>query len=41
MTALVEKVLPSISNPIDLSFRQGAIEVIYHLIAVMGDAILP
>ncbi|KAK0646246.1 hypothetical protein B0T16DRAFT_458188 [Cercophora newfieldiana] len=41
MTALVEKVLPSISNPIDLSFRQGAIEAIYHLIAVMGDSILP
>jgi TATA-binding protein-associated factor len=41
MTALVEKVLPSISNPVDLNFRQGAIEVIYHLIAVMGDAILP
>ena len=41
MTALVEKVLPSIGNPLDLSLRQGAIEVIYHLIAVMGDAILP
>ncbi|KAL2024633.1 hypothetical protein VTK56DRAFT_6834 [Thermocarpiscus australiensis] len=41
MTALVEKVLPSINNPLDLSFRQGAIEAIYHLIAVMGDAILP
>ncbi|KAK5990175.1 TATA-binding protein-associated factor mot1 [Cladobotryum mycophilum] len=41
MTALVEKVLPSISNPLDLNFRQGAIEAIYHLIAVMGDAILP
>ncbi|KAI2626460.1 hypothetical protein GGR54DRAFT_471343 [Hypoxylon sp. NC1633] len=41
MTALVEKVLPSISNPIDLTFRQGAIEAIYHLIAVMGDGILP
>ncbi|WYZ40605.1 hypothetical protein EsH8_IV_000946 [Colletotrichum jinshuiense] len=41
MTALVEKVLPSITNPIDLNFRQGAIEAIYHLIAVMGDAILP
>lgn len=41
MTALVEKVLPSISNPLDLHFRQGAIEVIYHLIAVMGDGILP
>jgi TATA-binding protein-associated factor len=41
MTALVEKVLPSINNPVDLTFRQGAIEAIYHLIAVMGDAILP
>ncbi|KAI2612792.1 uncharacterized protein GGS25DRAFT_135703 [Hypoxylon fragiforme] len=41
MTALVENVLPSINNPIDLHFRQGAIEVIYHLIAVMGDGILP
>ncbi|KKA28324.1 hypothetical protein TD95_004527 [Thielaviopsis punctulata] len=41
MTALVEKVLPSISNPVDLHFRQGATEVIYHLIATMGDGILP
>ncbi|PSS03879.1 hypothetical protein BD289DRAFT_478358 [Coniella lustricola] len=41
MTALVEKVLPSINNPLDLHFRQGAIETIYHLIAVMGDSILP
>jgi TATA-binding protein-associated factor len=41
MTALVEKVLPSISNPLDLNFRQGVTEAIYHLIAVMGDAILP
>ncbi|KAK4239615.1 hypothetical protein C8A03DRAFT_32294 [Achaetomium macrosporum] len=41
MTALVEKVLPSINNPLDLSVRQGAIEAVYHLIAVMGDAILP
>ncbi|WQF76163.1 Putative TATA-binding protein-associated factor Mot1 [Colletotrichum destructivum] len=41
MTALVENVLPSISNPVDLNFRQGAIEAIYHLIAVMGDSILP
>ncbi|KAH8122759.1 hypothetical protein LI328DRAFT_142433 [Trichoderma asperelloides] len=41
MTALVEKVLPSINNPLDLNFRQGVIEAIYHLIAVMGDAILP
>ncbi|CAK7263713.1 TATA-binding protein-associated factor mot1 [Sporothrix epigloea] len=41
MTALVQNVLPSISNPVDLHFRQGAIEAIYHLIAVMGDGILP
>lgn len=41
MTMLVEKVLPSISNPVDLNFRQGAIEVVYHLIQVMGDRILP
>ena len=41
MTMLVEKVLPSISNPVDLHFRQGAIESVYHLIHVMGDGILP
>jgi TATA-binding protein-associated factor len=41
MTLLVEKVLPSISNPVDLNFRQGAIEAVYHLIHVMGDNILP
>ena len=41
MTVLVEKVLPSISNPLDLNFRQGATEAIYHLIATMGDGILP
>ncbi|KAL2271442.1 hypothetical protein VTJ83DRAFT_813 [Remersonia thermophila] len=41
MTALVEQVLPSINNPLDLRVRQGAIEAVYHLIAVMGDAILP
>jgi TATA-binding protein-associated factor len=41
MTMLVEKVLPSINNPIDLNFRQGAIEAVYHLISVMGDNILP
>ncbi len=41
MTMLVEKVLPSISNPVDLDFRQGAIECVYHLIHVMGDNILP
>lgn len=41
MTMLVEKVLPSISNPVDLNFRQGATECVYHLIHVMGDGILP
>ncbi|POS85715.1 P-loop containing nucleoside triphosphate hydrolase [Erysiphe pulchra] len=41
MTFLVDWVLPSISNPVDLNFRQGAIEAIYHLINVMGDRILP
>ncbi len=41
ITLLVEKVLPTINNPIDLSHRQGAIECIYHLISVMGDDILP
>lgn len=41
MTMLVEKVLPSINNPVDLDFRQGAIECVYHLIHVMGDNILP
>lgn len=41
MTMLVEKVLPSIGNPVDLNFRQGAIESVYHLIHVMGDGILP
>lgn len=41
MTLLVEQVLPSINNPIDLNFRQGVIESIYHLIHVMGDGILP
>ncbi|KAI9823081.1 MAG: TATA-binding protein-associated factor mot1 [Phylliscum demangeonii] len=41
MTALVEQVLPSISNPLDLRCRQGGIECVYHLIHVMEDNILP
>jgi TATA-binding protein-associated factor len=41
ITMLVEKVLPSISNPLDVYCRQGAIECIYHLIHVMEDRILP
>ena len=40
MTMLVESVLPSI-NSIDLFPRQGTIELIYHLIHVMEDNILP
>ena len=41
MTMLVERVLPSISNPLDVARRQGAIECVYHLIHVMEDSILP
>ena len=41
MTMLVEKVLPTINNPLDLHCRQGAIECVYHLIHVMEDSILP
>ncbi len=40
MTMLVESILPSI-NSADLYPRQGAIELIYHLIHVMEDSILP
>jgi TATA-binding protein-associated factor len=41
MTMLVEKVLPTITNALDVHNRQGAIECIYHLIHVMEDDILP
>ena len=41
ITMLVEKVLPSISNPLDVNCRQGGIECIYHLIHVMEERILP
>ncbi|KAI9833029.1 MAG: TATA-binding protein-associated factor mot1 [Sarea resinae] len=41
MTMLVETILPSINNAVDLQCRQGAIECIYHLIHVMEDEILP
>ena len=41
MTMLVEKVLPGINNAVDVNCRQGVVECIYHLIAVMGDGILP
>ena len=41
MSLLVEKVLPAMSNPLDLPCRQGAIECVYHLIHVMEDEILP
>lgn len=41
MTMLVEKVLPTINNAVDVHHRQGAVECIYHLIHVMEDRILP
>lgn len=41
ITMLVEHVLPTISNPSNVHWRQGAIECIYHLIHVMEDTILP
>ena len=40
MTMLIEQVLP-LSGSMDLHTRQGVIELIYHLIQVMGDNILP
>ena len=40
MTNLITNVIPSIGS-IDLYTRQGAIELIYHLIHVMEDNILP
>ncbi|KAK3706120.1 TATA-binding protein-associated factor mot1 [Vermiconidia calcicola] len=40
-TMLVEQVLPTISNPHEVAYRQGAVECVYHLIQVMGDGILP
>ncbi|RMZ90626.1 hypothetical protein DV736_g2140, partial [Chaetothyriales sp. CBS 134916] len=41
LTALVEQVVPNISNPLELHVRQGAAECIYHLIQIMGDRIMP
>ncbi len=41
ITMLVETVLPSINNALDVHCRQGAIECLYHLIHVMADGILP
>lgn len=41
ITMLVENILPSISNALDVTDRQGTIECIYHLIHVMEDRILP
>ncbi|QIW95520.1 hypothetical protein AMS68_001038 [Peltaster fructicola] len=40
-TMLVEQVLPSINDGHEVTYRQGAVECIYHLIQVMGDGILP
>ncbi|KAL4880089.1 hypothetical protein BJY04DRAFT_86595 [Aspergillus karnatakaensis] len=41
MTMLVEKILPTINNALDVHSRQGAVECVYHLIHVMEDGILP
>lgn len=41
ITMLVQQILPSISNALDVHCRQGVIECVYHLIHVMGDGILP
>jgi TATA-binding protein-associated factor len=41
ITALVEIVLPMISNALSLFSRQGAIECVYHLTSTMGVDILP
>lgn len=41
ITALVERVIPMVSNALDLHARQGAIETIYHLTSTMGTDILP
>lgn len=40
-TSLVDNVLPTISNALELNTRQGAIECIYHLTTSMGVDILP
>ena len=41
MTMLVERVLPQISNTLEVHERQGVVECVYHLIHVMEDNILP
>ncbi|OCK81293.1 hypothetical protein K432DRAFT_425065 [Lepidopterella palustris CBS 459.81] len=41
ITMMVENILPTISNAVNVHCRQGAIESIYHLIHVMEDGILP
>ena len=41
MTVLVDSIIPAISNALDVHWRQGAIECIYHLIHTMEEDILP
>lgn len=41
MTVLVDSVIPAIGNAVDVHWRQGAIECLYHLIHTMEDGILP
>ena len=40
-TSLIDQILPKMSDNTQLHYRQGAIEVIYHLIQALGDEILP
>ncbi|QPG72722.1 hypothetical protein FOA43_000023 [Brettanomyces nanus] len=38
---LVKSILPMLSNPVEVTQRQGAIECIYHITNLMGSDILP
>ncbi|KAK9464205.1 uncharacterized protein V1516DRAFT_706060 [Lipomyces oligophaga] len=41
MVFLVQKVLPKINDALNLNFRQGAVECVYHLVHTMQTDILP
>ncbi|KAK9476188.1 hypothetical protein V1514DRAFT_199606 [Lipomyces japonicus] len=41
MTFLVENILPMFNNGLELRCRQGAVEMVYHLVHAMGTEILP
>lgn len=38
---LVDKIIPMLNNPLEVSERQGAVECIYHVVYTMGSDILP